>query len=783
MLAMCLLMCIALTVGYGCAMAETCAHTSFRETSTSTSLPVGEKWTDNGDGTHSANGETWTNCYCYDCGSWYETDYQSGLLTRKHSYSSSTGKCWDCGAACPHEKYTINKDQYNLADGEEWKADSNGTTHSAVCDQYDEYWCEKCGYSWKKNLVTGTLSKKHDFYKGECQTCDYACPHERVQEYKDNYRLVDGEEWKADSNGTTHSALCEQYDGYSCKVCYYYWKENLVTKTITKEHGFNSETGECYTCGYVCPHKSVSEPDHHFLLLDGESWKDDKNGLTHTGKCESYDYSYCKLCYKSWKDNYVVKNRTEYHYGTNKCEDCGTYNIIDRGYHWFVDEDPKNVIAAVGEKVKTSVTIWKTDNAPTLKYQWYYKNPGSSTFKKSSLTGKTYSTTMTAAMNGRQIYCEITDPYGVTETTKVAYIMLPELAITKQPADATVSAGETATFTVKATGSGLKYQWYYRNEGATQWKKASGTKASYSTKSTVERNGRQFYCEIKDSNGEYVKSKIVTMRLPALKITTQPKNAKAYEGEKAKISVKATGDGLTYQWYYSTDGGTTYKKASGTKASYSLEMTKARNGRLMYCVVKDAYGVEKKTNVVKLTTKFKAAITAQPKNAKAFDGEKATTTIKAAGDGLTYQWYYKNPGSDSFKKSSITTAKCSVTMNADRDGRKMYCVVTDKYGNKVKSETVTLSLKKTVKITKEPKSCTKAVGEKAKFTVKATGDGLTYQWQYKSADSSTWKNASSTSSSYSPTVKASHDGRKFRCVVTDKYGNTVKTKTVKLTVK
>ena len=58
-----------------------------------------------------------------------------------------------------------------------------------------------------------------------------------------------------------------------------------------------------------------------------------------------------------------------------------------------------------------------------------------------------------------------------------------------------------------------------------------------------------------------------------------------------------------------------------------------------------------------------------------------------------------------------------------------------------------------------------------------------YITTYMSANSSTWKNASSTSSSYSFTTKASYNGRSIRCKVTDKYGNTVQSKTVKLTVK
>ena len=52
--------------------------------------------------------------------------------------------------------------------------------------------------------------------------------------------------------------------------------------------------------------------------------------------------------------------------------------------------------------------------------------------------------------------------------------------------------------------------------------------------------------------------------LAAVKITTQPKNVTVGYGETAKVSVKASGDGLTYLWYYANKGSDTFKKSSVT---------------------------------------------------------------------------------------------------------------------------------------------------------------------------------------------------------------------------
>ena len=392
--------------------------------------------------------------------------------------------------------------------------------------------------------------------------------------------------------------------------------------------------------------------------------------------------------------------------------------------------------------------------------------------------------------NAHWFYCKACDTNHINDTAHTlkdgkcgcGYTTNVKLAITKQPEDAWAYEGEKATVTVEAVGNDLTYQWYYKS--GSKWKKASGTEASYSLTMTEDRDGRQMRCVITDAKGKTVTSDTVTLDTRfAATITTQPKDAGAYEGEKAKITVKATGDGLTYQWFYKAPDAAEWAKASGTKASYSLEMTEARNGRQMKCVVTDAYGNEVESDVVTLTTRYAAAIVTQPKDAWAYEGEMAVTTIEATGDGLTYQWYYKNPGSTKFKKSSITTAECAVEMTQARDGREMYCVVIDEYGNEVKSKTITLSIAKMAAITTQPKSVSIAKNKTAKFTVKAEGDGLKYQWFYQNPGEDTWKECSGTEATYSLKATTARNGRSLRCEITDAYGNTVTTKTVKLTVK
>lgn len=357
--------------------------------------------------------------------------------------------------------------------------------------------------------------------------------------------------------------------------------------------------------------------------------------------------------------------------------------------------------------------------------------------------------------------------------------------ITTQPKNVATTKGKTAKVTIKATGEGLKYQWYYAKKGSSSYKKISGaTKSSLSVKMSSSYNGCKVYCVVKDKYGTSVKSKVVTlsMRQPA-KITTQPKKTAVYAGSTAKFSIKASGDGLSYTWYYAKKGAKKYTKASDTDSIFELKASSSYNGCKVYCVVKDQYGNTVKSKVVTLTVKNKVKITTQPKSVTAVKNKTAKVTVKATGDGLKYQWYYAKKGSSSYKKlSGATKASYSVKMTSSVNGRKVYCKITDKYGNSVKSAVVTLSVKQTAKITTQPKSVKVAEGKTAKFTLKAAGDGLKYTWYYAENGASEWVESSANTNTISVKAAAKWNGYRFMCVVKDKYGNTVKSKVVTLTV-
>ncbi len=174
----------------------------------------------------------------------------------------------------------------------------------------------------------------------------------------------------------------------------------------------------------------------------------------------------------------------------------------------------KDYSGTIGSKAKFTVVAEGT----SLRYQWQtYKN---GKWVNSSLTGATTATLtvqVTEARDGYKFRCVITDAYGkkVTSKTVALHVVYPEtLTITLQPKNYNGLVGTTAHFTVKAQGTGLKYQWQTYKDG--KWVNSSLTGAKTNTLSvylTKSRNNYKFRCVITDASGNKVISKTAVLEV------------------------------------------------------------------------------------------------------------------------------------------------------------------------------------------------------------------------------------------------------------------------------
>ena len=132
----------------------------------------------------------------------------------------------------------------------------------------------------------------------------------------------------------------------------------------------------------------------------------------------------------------------------------------------------------------------------------------------------TLSVTATEARNGFQFRCKVSNADGHKYTKSVKLTTTKNPVITTQPVSDTYSVGDTAKFTVKASGA-TTYQWYYRKNASDTWKKSGSTGNATSTLSvgaTTARDGFQFRCRVSNSTtGGYKYTNTVTLTIGSVK--------------------------------------------------------------------------------------------------------------------------------------------------------------------------------------------------------------------------------------------------------------------------
>ena len=260
-------------------------------------------------------------------------------------------------------------------------------------------------------------------------------------------------------------------------------------------------------------------------------------------------------------------------------------------------------------------------------------------------------------------------------------------------------------------------------------------------------------------------------------ISSQPKSVTAYVGTSAKFTVAATG-AASYQWQYRTSASGSWKATSATgskTATLTVPATVSRNGYQYRCRVTNEMGTTN-SSAATLTVKQTPVITTQPKKTSAAAGETARFTVKAIG-AESYQWQYRTSSSGTWKNSPATgnkTATLKVAVTAAKNGYQYRCKVTNRKGTTI-SSAATLTLKTAPVITTQPTSTTANVSSSAQFTVKAAG-AQSYQWQYRTSPSGSWKNTSATGNKTATlTVPAtvSRNGYQYRCKVTNTVGTVI----------
>jgi gliding motility-associated-like protein/uncharacterized repeat protein (TIGR01451 family) len=383
----------------------------------------------------------------------------------------------------------------------------------------------------------------------------------------------------------------------------------------------------------------------------------------------------------------------------------------------FTMTEPMNQTACIGSSASFSVTA----TGIGLNYQWRkgnvnLVNGGSiSGANSNSLTINPVSA-LDAATNYNVI---ITGDFLPADTSNNASLIINAApSITTQPTNQTACAGNNATFTVVASGSGLTYQW---RKGLVNI--GGETNATLTlTNVTALDVAANYNVVVSGTCLPNATSNNVSLTLTtAPTITTQPTDETACLGGNATFTVIANGSGLTYQWRTGL-----IDILGETNASLTITNATALDEATNYNVVVSGTCLPTATsNDVSLTLTTAPSITTQPTNETVCAGDDVTFTVVTSGSGISYQWREGTTNilgetNASFTINNVTTADAATNYNVVVIGA---CAPNDTSVN------FSLTLTPAPIVTTQPINQTICEGSDAIFTVIASGSGLTYQWR------------------------------------------------------
>jgi hypothetical protein len=348
--------------------------------------------------------------------------------------------------------------------------------------------------------------------------------------------------------------------------------------------------------------------------------------------------------------------------------------------------------------------------------QWYYSSTpttsagiGTCAVSGSGSGPYTYQLSIPGVTSGNDgnYFLQLTNSAGATTSSQAT--LKVGTVITQQPQSTSVSASQTATFSVSVSNvDAVNYQWYRIPSGGSAALISGANSSIYTTPPvTSANNNDQYYVVVSDAGGCSqlpLTSASATLTVNSNTsvpptITVQPTGQDIYPaGNSATFTATASSvtNTYSYQWYVIPAGKTSpqavsgFTGASGTQTSGSsislrvptTSTASANNGDQYYVLVTNTYGQSASLHA-QLATGGGALIqiTDQPQTQYVGVGDTAVFHVTATTTSpsmLSYQWYVTTLGSTSATAvTGATTATLEIpNAQSSSTGSVYYAVVS-----------------------------------------------------------------------------------------------------------
>ncbi len=398
----------------------------------------------------------------------------------------------------------------------------------------------------------------------------------------------------------------------------------------------------------------TTNPDFQWFYNDGSGWQPVTDDAVHTGAAAGT----LSLSGVPWS----MDNR---HYRAEVGGTCGTPVMSDSAELVVyklpeISTQPSDTTACELTNVSFTVETGDTD-APFLQWEvddgvsgWQPVVDGGNYTGANTTELKVFS--VDSAMTGYEYRVRVTgscDPEVISGPATLTVRSAPD--IWTQPENSTICENDNTSFSIFATGTDITYQWQVDEGGGYTDITGSdgGVYSGWDTNTlTLTGVGRSY-----DLNKYRVRVEgtcvppalsnlgILRVQTPA-EIQFEPTEQILCEFENAVFSVTATGEGLSYQWQESTDGGGSWNALSDagfyigtqTPTLTLFSVDRSMDGNMYRAVITGDCGAPARTAEVMLTVQTAPEVITQPVPLTACENTPAVFQLEAQGTNVTYQW-------------------------------------------------------------------------------------------------------------------------------------------------